>query len=82
MPPPPSSPKALRSNDSKSSAGMIGALAWQAFSFGFGLFNLITLAGIAAIRDGAFTKKTSKEEERALELGTSFCLQRSSCRIY
>jgi hypothetical protein len=61
---------------------MIGALAWQAFSFGFGLFNLISLAGIAAIRDGAFSKRTSKEETRALELGTSSYLQRSSFLVY
>jgi hypothetical protein len=50
---------------------MVGALAWQAFSFGFGLFNLVTLAAVAAIRDGAFTKTRTKEEKRALELGTS-----------
>ena len=82
MPPPPSSPNALRSNNSKSTASMIGVLAWKAFSFGFGLFNLISLAAVAAIRDGAFSKRISKEETRALELGTSSYLQKSSCIFY
>jgi hypothetical protein len=50
---------------------MIGALAWQAFGFGFGLFNLVSLAAVAAIRDGAFTKTRTSEEKRALELGMS-----------
>jgi hypothetical protein len=48
---------------------MLGQLAWRGFSFGYGLFNLVLMAGIAAINDGAFTKRTSENEKRELGAG-------------
>ncbi|KAF2680299.1 alpha/beta-hydrolase [Lentithecium fluviatile CBS 122367] len=44
----------------------VAQLAWQAFSFGYGLANLVFMVGIATFRDGAFTKRPSESEKKAL----------------
>lgn len=45
---------------------MLGQLAWRAFGFGYGVFNLVVMFGIAAIRDGALTKRSSESEKKEL----------------
>ncbi|KAF2875460.1 Alpha/Beta hydrolase protein [Massariosphaeria phaeospora] len=46
---------------------MLGDIAWRSFGFAYGMLNLGLMVGVAAIRDGAFTKGTSKEEKEALQ---------------
>lgn len=75
MPPPPPSPKALRSTNANSTASMLGEIVWRGFSFAYGMFHLLSLVGVAAIRDGAFTKKMSADEKKELELGMSSYLR-------
>jgi hypothetical protein len=48
---------------------MLGQLAWKAFGFGYGLLNLVVMVGIAAIRDGALTKRASESEKMELNIG-------------
>jgi hypothetical protein len=51
---------------------MLGQLLFRAFGFGYGLFNLVLMVGIAAIRDGAFTKRTSENGKSELSAGMSW----------
>jgi len=51
---------------------MLGQLAWRAFSFGYGILNLVVMVGIAALRDGALMKRSSESEKKELGIGMLF----------
>lgn len=51
---------------------MLGQLAWQAFGFGYGLFNLVVMVGIATFRDGALMKRPTESEKKELSIGTLY----------
>lgn len=48
---------------------MLGKLAWQGFAFTFGVFNLVVMVGVAAVRDRAFTRRESKTKKKELAVG-------------
>lgn len=52
--------------------GTLGNLAFHGFGFAFGFFNFVVMTGIAAFRDGAFTKSMSEEEKRELSIGRTY----------
>lgn len=48
---------------------MLGKLVWHVFAFAFGVFNLVVMVGIAALRDGAFAKRESDNKKKELASG-------------
>ncbi|KAJ4304732.1 hypothetical protein N0V90_000259 [Kalmusia sp. IMI 367209] len=48
---------------------MLAQFAWRGFSFAYAFANLLVVIAIAAVRDGAFFKRPSKEEIRELHIG-------------
>jgi hypothetical protein len=48
---------------------MLGQLIWQAFGFGYGVLNLVIMVALAALRDGALTKRPSETEKKELSAG-------------
>ena len=51
---------------------MLGRIAWSCFGFAYASVNLLAVICIAAVRDKAFSKTTSKEEIEEFENGIFF----------
>ncbi|KAF1979357.1 alpha/beta-hydrolase [Bimuria novae-zelandiae CBS 107.79] len=46
---------------------MLGQLVWQGFGFAYGVVNFLAILVVATVRDGAFSKRPSKEENQEIE---------------
>ena len=53
---------------------MLGSIVLRGFSFAYASVSLLTVLVIATVRDGAFRKRSSKEEVKELQIGMIYGL--------